>query len=146
MEMCFGIKSVEEFEKKVDDLVSDVLLSGDLLDYLNSGLDWTLMWIGLEEYIVGSLDKHGISLLDYHELWLREIFFYKIQEQTKTDLGFCKYFEPAFENRAKALLTGDYSFDSFNYCNYGCNSGDEKVMTTCSGTERDYCVFLRDEV
>ncbi|MCK4808290.1 MAG: hypothetical protein KAS90_01580 [Candidatus Aenigmarchaeota archaeon] len=142
MEMCFGIKSVEEFEKKVDDLVSDVLSSGDLLDYLNSGLDWTLMWIRLDEYIVSSLDSYEISLLDYEQLWLKEIFFYKIQEQTKIDLGFCKYFEPAFENRAKALLTGDNSYDSSNYCNFG----GEKVMTTCSGTERDYCVFLRNEV
>jgi len=142
METMFKIKSVEELEKKVDDLVSGVLSNGDLRDYLDSGLDWTLKWIGLEEYIVSSLDKHGISLFDYHELWLREIFFYKIQEQTKTDLGFCKYFEPAFENRAKALLTGDYSYDSSNYCNFG----DEKVMTNCCGTERDYCFFLRDEV
>lgn len=142
MEMSFRIKTVEEFEKKVDDLVSDVLSSGDLLDYLDFGLDWTLMWIGLEEYIVSSLDKYGISLLDYEQLWLREIFFYKIQEQTKIDLGFCEYFEPAFENRARALLTGDSSYDPFNYCNFG----DEKVMTTCCGTEKDYCAFLRNEV
>ena len=140
--MSFGIISVEEFEKKVDDLVSEVLSNGDLLDYLNSGLDCTLMWIGLEEYIVSSLDKYDIPLFDYHKLWLREIFFYKIQEQTKIDLGFCKYFEPAFENRAKALLTGDNSYDPSNYCNFG----GEKVMTTCCGTEKDYCAFLNGDV
>ena len=141
MEMRFGIKSVGELEKKVDDLVSDVLSSGYLLDYLNSGLDWTLMWIGLEEYIISSLDNYGISLLDYEQLWLGEIVFYKLQEQTKIDLGFCKYFEPAFENRAKALLTGNYSFDPSNYCNVG----GIRTMTTCCGTEGDYCVFLKED-
>lgn len=141
METIFKIKSVEELEKKVEDLVSEVLSDGDLLDYLNSGLHWSLLWKELEDYIVKRLDKYDIPLFDYRELWLGEIFLYKIQKQTKIDLGFCKYFEPAFENRAKALLTGDNSYDPSNYCNFG----GEKVMTTCCGTEKDYCVFLNQD-
>ena len=47
-----------------------------------------------------------------------------------------------FRERAESLLTDNFELDMDNKCSY---EAEEPMMTTCAGTDRDYCVVLHSQ-
>ncbi|MEM5879294.1 MAG: hypothetical protein QXU74_02265 [Candidatus Aenigmatarchaeota archaeon] len=117
--------------KIVDDIASDES-SKQKLKEINK---WEERWLYLESCISRT---YSVNWFDWFNIPIREMVFYEIQKRTRIDLGFCEYFKPNWRNIAKNVLEGT-NLDSWSYCEYG----GESHLTTCSGTSRDFCIFLR---
>lgn len=132
--------------KQIDTIIENMCVLVEANEKLKTELenssDWKTRWMTLERVILDNLDNLGLDSSQYHNLWVRERFFYKMQKKTGFDYGFCKYFIPAFRNRTESILTDNLKIDMSNKCNYG----GKTLETTCSGTDRDICVFLHPEM
>jgi hypothetical protein len=139
------IESIEDVDKAIDGILTDVTSDEELMKSLQSSPNWRERWMRLEMYVHRNIKRYsqmyGVGLLDWDHLWIREIFFHEMQKRTGMDFGFCEYFEPGFRNRARAILTRDHSIDTWDYCHHG----GKKLPTTCTGTDRDVCRFLDPE-
>ena len=134
--------TIENTDKIIERMYELVNSNKSLQEKLKNATSWKNRWASLEENILDHLDDIGTNIVDYRYLWIRERFFYEMQQKTKMDYGFCKHFIPAFRNRTLSILTDDLSVDMDNKCTYKTK---EPVMTICAGTERDICVYLHPE-
>lgn len=132
----------EETDKIIESMVEVVESNEKLQNRLKNSEHYKARWMELERFIRGNLKQFGLSLRKYQTLWIRERFFYEIQQKTGLDYGFCPHFIPAFRGRTESILTGNLKIDMANKCNYH----GEILETTCSGTDRDICVVLHPEM
>jgi hypothetical protein len=138
-----GELTIGDTDRIVERMYEVVNSNKDLQEKLKNVPGCKDRWMKLEEYITDHLDDIGTNIKDYRFLWIRERFFYKMQEETKMDYGFCEHFIPAFRNRTLSILTDNLSVDMDNKCTYKVK---EPVITICSGTDRDNCVHLNPEL
>lgn len=132
------IRKMEDVDSVVERIVKDVVSDEVLIDLLRKFNNWRERWLGLKIYLLAKTKLYGIDFFSLQYFLIEEMSFYEIQKETGIDLGFCKYFEPNWRNRVKNMLEGTH-LDPWNYCNYE----GKKIPTTCNGTSKDFCVFLR---
>lgn len=134
--------TLEEADEIIENMTEIVEANKKLQKRLKNSINCRERWATLEKYILKNLSKFNLNYTKYQCLWIRERFFYEMQQKTGLDYGFCKYFIPAFRNRTESILTDNLKIDMWNRCTYGGKS----LETTCSGTERDICVILNPEI
>ena len=137
-----GKIKLKETDGIIEKMIETIETNRELQSKLKNSEHWKTRWTTLEKFILNNLDDFGLDSFQYHDLWIRERFFYEIQKKTGLDYGFCKYFIPAFRNRTESILTDNLKIDMGNKCNYG----GKTLETTCSGTDRDICVLLHPEM
>jgi len=133
---------LEETDAIIENLIKAVKSNEGLQAKLKISGHWKERWMELERFILDSLKEFRLDLRKYQTLWIRERFFYEMQQKTGLDYGFCQHFIPAFRNRTESILTDNLKIKMANKCNYG----RETLETTCSGTDRDTCVVLHPEM
>lgn len=137
-----GKMKLEETDEAIEKMIETVEANEGLKTKLKDSGHCQTRWATLEEYILENLNKFDLDYAQYQTLWIRERFFYEMQQKSGLDYGFCSYFIPAFRNRTESILTDNLKIDMGNKCNYG----GETLETTCSGTDRDICVILNPEI
>lgn len=130
--------------EKVDSLVNIAVENQGLINYLKGCDDWKDRWEILEEYISKRLADSGSTFNNLNwDMDIRNQFFYKVQQRTKMDFGFCPKFRPAYAERLKYYLDGEtnpeYNMDL-------CNLNGTTIPTTCNGLDRDRCVHYRKRI
>ncbi|MFH1506436.1 MAG: hypothetical protein ABIE94_05620 [archaeon] len=134
--------SVKDTDRIIKELCDLVEADAKLKTKLEDATSWKTRWSCLESYVTEHLVDFGLTPVTFQSLWIRDRFFYEMQQSTSLDYGFCNHFIPAFRARTESVVTDNLKLDMDNKCTYG---NAEPVMTTCSGTERDICVFLHPE-
>ncbi|MBD3252632.1 hypothetical protein GF386_02785 [Candidatus Pacearchaeota archaeon] len=137
-----NIKTVEDSDKVLEAMFERVEADARLKGVLKSSGDWKSRWRVLEKYILEYLDEFGINQGEYQSFWIRERFFYGMQQRSGQDYGFCAHFTPAFRARTESLLTDNLDLELRNMCGYG----GETLETTCNGTSREICVHLNPQL
>jgi hypothetical protein len=115
----------------------------NLQETLKDCPNWQTRWNALEVYVLTNLNRTEMNYGQYTTLWLREQFFYEMQEKTGMDFGFCPHFTPAFKARGQSILDDTLGPGLDNLCGYNVET---PVMTTCSGTDRDSCIILHPKL
>jgi hypothetical protein len=131
---------IKQADKAVEHLCSIVTQNSELMGQLRSADNWQERWVATEAHIVKNLAESGIDVAEFQTLWIRERVFCKLAEQTGLDYGWCKYFEDpgtTYRNKTRSLLE-EPSVNLAHYCLHG-----ERTETTCSGPDRDICVYLQ---
>ncbi len=134
--------TLEETDEIIENMIKTSENNEKLKSKLKNSINCRERWATLEKFIIDNLNKFNIDFSQYQALWIRERFFYEMQQKTGQDYGFCRYFTPAFRNRAESILTDNLKIELGNKCSYG----GKTLETTCSGTDRDICVFLHPEI
>lgn len=137
-----GSLRLKETDEIIEKMIKTVEANTELRLKLKHSGHWKTRWANLEEFIIKNLSSFGLDSIQYQDLWIRERFFYEMQQKTGLDYGFCQHFMPSFRNKTESILTGNLKIDVSNKCNY--NGG--VLETTCSGTDRDICVVLHPEM
>ena len=88
--------TIEDTDEAIEKMYGLVGSNEKLKEILKKESPWQTRWATLERFVLGSLEEIGLSLIDYHGLWVRERFFYEMQKRTNLDFGFCPYFIPEF--------------------------------------------------
>jgi len=132
------IRTVEDSDQVLEEMYSVVEADNLLQKKLERAEDWKARWMTLEHYILENLERFELGYGEYQDLWIRERFFYEMQQRSWQDYGFCSHFTPAFRTRTESILTDNLSLDMNNKCGYG----GETLETTCNGTSREICVCL----
>ncbi len=135
--------TIEETDRMIEKLCEAACSEQELQSLLRKAATWQNRWVSLEQYIVTQLEEVGLSLPKFHTLWIRERFFHEMQKRTGRDYGFCQYHINTYRNRTESLLTENLNLDLDHKCSY---QTEDPIMTTCSGTEREKCVFLHPEL
>lgn len=140
------IKTINDFDRAVEVLISWTLGNEQLLWTLKDSRDHSIRWMTLEKGVIENLPVRDIDLGNVYPIIginrVRDMFFYQMQERTGMDFGFCEYFESHWRNSREYFLSGHKTNprDNFNLCKYGRGS----VFTTCEGTETHICHVLPD--
>lgn len=133
--------TLERTDEAIENMIKTVENNEKLQSKLRSLVNCRERWAILEKFIIENLNEFDLDFIQYQNLWIRERFFYEMQQKSGLDYGFCSYFIPVFRNRTESILTGNLKIELGNKCNYG----SETLETTCSGTDRDICVVLYPE-
>jgi len=134
--------TLEDTDEFIEEMYQLAESDAGLKTKLKAAGNWQSRWATLERYILRNLDKIGLESKFYYKLWIRERFFYAMQQRTKEDYGFCPHFIPAFRAKTESILTDNLKIDMVHKCTYM----KETLDTTCSGTDRDRCVVLHPEL
>jgi len=134
--------TVEDTDRMIEQLCEIVFSDETLTARLNNSPNKISRWIELESYIDEHLQDVNLSYLEFHQLWIRERFFFAMQQKTQNDYGFCEHHINAYRNLTESILTGNLTLDLDHKCCYQT----EPIPTTCSGTDKDICVFLHPEL
>ena len=135
--------TVEQTDEIIDKLHSLAILDDELELKLKNLDNWQTRWFELESFVVSVLENVDIDYWQFQDLWIRERFFYEMQQRTGQDYGFCDHFVPAYRRLTQSMLENDFSIDMWHKCTYDTN---EPIDTTCNGTARDYCAVLHPEL
>lgn len=146
-------KTPKQVEEKLEEILSSILENKGLLHFLEGCKSYEEKWVALEKHVINHLADYGLEPIDwglgYEDSlpgdsvpvgFLRDRFFYEMQQKTKMDFGFCPYFIPAYKERAKYLLEGQKEDPEKNWDK--CTIDGEEISTTCNGT-RDICVLFK---
>jgi len=137
------MKTIEEVDKAVEKLIEISTSDEKLQDKLKGAKDWMSRGEYLEDYVLEHLEDVGLNRIDYIYLEIGWIFFYEMQKRTGMDYGFCKYFTPAFRNKAISSLTHDLTIDTDNKCSYRTGN---PIPALCSGINHEACAILHPEL
>jgi len=135
------IRIVEETDEVVEKMLEWAEHNQEIQPLLKRAVNWRDRWAVLEGYVLKNLGRFEISGIEYGELWIRERFFYELQERTKQDYGFCRHFVPDYRERTKGALGEEIDSSTMAKCSYGGRT----LETTCEGTSREICVHLHPE-
>jgi hypothetical protein len=143
-----AFKKPEEVEEKLELIIKSVLDFKGLVPYLQNCEDWQERWSVLEEHVADNLGSYGLKPIDWGLFaedfgFLRDRFFYEMQQRTGMDFGFCRHFIPAYKERTRYFLSGSKEDPEKNWDK--CSFGGKEEETVCNGTSREYCVFLNKE-
>ena len=146
-----ALDTFEKLEEKLGILLATVSSAIETKEIYNlrDNMPWRERWTAIENYVVGHLSEYGIEPRGWgigteNISLLRDWFFYELQKKTGKDFGFCKYFIPAYRERAKYFLGGEKEDSEKNWD--VCKVDGTEVKTTCVGTARDTCSFLLEEL
>lgn len=134
--------TLEETDEIIEKMIKKVETNRKLQKKLKNSEHHETRWATLEKFVIDNLKEFKLDFFQYQTLWIRERFFYEMQQKTGLDYGFCKHFIPAFRNRTESILTNNLKIELGNKCTYD----EETLETTCSGTDRDICVVLHPEI
>ncbi|MEW6063370.1 MAG: hypothetical protein AB1571_03325 [Nanoarchaeota archaeon] len=142
------IQTLKDYNDIIEILKKDVLSNKKLILKLESSSTWQERWVKLEDYIVEKLPKYDIPYEEFQYLNsgvnVKDRFFYEMQQTTKLDFGFCKFFKPSYTERAEYFLNDQKPDPSKNWDL--CYLNKKPVWTLCVGTDRDICGFLNPEL
>ena len=148
-------KTVEEVDKKLEEIIKAVTDTKGLIKFLESCTNWQERGQYLDEHVVKHLADYGLKRVDwglgYEDLilgdvvpagFLRDRFFYEMQQRTKMDFGFCPYFIPAYRERAKYFIEGEKGNPRKNWDK--CTLDGKEIDSNCSGNRYE-CVNMKEK-
>ena len=142
------LKTAEQVEEKLTEIISSITGNQGLIHFLEGCENWRERWGILEKYVINHLPDYGLERIDW-DLdtdqigFLRDRFFYEMQQKTEMDFGFCQYLKPAYKERTRYELEREKEDPDMNWDK--CTFGEEEINTVCTGTDRDRCLFLHPE-
>ena len=142
------LEKPEQVEEKLTEIINSVIGNQGLIHFLEGCEDWKSRWEILEKQVINHLNDYGLGRTDWGLDtmcigYLRDRFFYEMQQKTEMDFGFCSYFIPAYKERTIYFLGGQKEDPEKNWDK--CAFDSKEVSTTCNGTQRDICLFLHPE-
>jgi hypothetical protein len=138
----------EQVEKKLEELLASIIENKSLISFLKGCEKWQERWKVLEQHVINHLNDNRLERTDWgldtdYIGFLRDRFFYEMQQRTEMSFGFCPYFKPAYKERTKYFLEGQKEDPEKNWNK--CAYGGDAMLTTCVGTQIDVCVHLHPE-